>query len=1343
MFQKCALAGRLTCFVVLVNVGGGLSLAAEDWQNHQVLHINTEAPHATMVPYQDSAAAYAMNPDQSNRQQLLNGDWKFHWCAQPSERPVNFFEPGFDDSQWKTIPVPSSWQIEGYGTPIYSNTDYPFSTGNPPQIMDPVPSHYTKSRLPNPVGSYRHDFSIPADWNGMQIFLKFEGVESAFYLWVNGRKVGYSQDSFTASEFDITDYVTVGTNKLAVEVYRWSDGSYLEDQDMWRLSGIHRDVVLYAQPRQAIRDYFVLPKLDRSYRNGSLDVTVQVSNASASTENVQIDAELFDAIGQIVRTASAAASVAPGQTKPVRMSLQAGQVTPWSAETPYLYTLVLTSSAGEAISSRVGFRTIEIVDQEVLVNGRPVEFLGVNRHENDPDRGRVMTEEIMVKDILLMKRNNINIVRTSHYPNVPRWYDLCDYYGLYVMDEANIESHGMGYGDRSLSRDPSWRQAHIDRGVRMVHRDKNYPCVLFWSLGNEAGPGENFKFQREAMLAIDSSRPIHYEGNSDWGDMYSRMYPRIWEMENFPVDQLTKPFFVCEYAHGMGNAMGGLKEYVDVFRKERKIIGGCIWDFVDQGIRSRHSNDGQTAVVAPFGGSVEPGGSAFFAYGGSFNDHPNSGNFCVNGVTTGDRRQTAKLQEVKYLYQSILVDVIDAENGKIRVRNEYDFIDLDQFTCNWQLTANGQPVQSGVLAIGSVPAGQSKFAAVPFEPVEARPGVEYFVNLSWKLAKDTLYAEKGHEQAYFQFQLPVTATKTVLAKTGAPTVEPVSGGVRVKAGGTEVVFSRTTGSIAELKMNGKQIISEPAHGPLSSVYRARGDNDRESGWNDLKTFAQEVTDFDVEMVDGVCVVTTISRFTSSPGAEYYLLTRWCVDGSGVLVSDNSFDMTAAPILLARVGFDLKVAGDLTRVKYFGRGPFENYVDRKSGSNVGVYETTVDGMYEFYQKPQFCGNRSDVRWAALSDDSGKGVIFVASKPMNFHALPFTQEELGTRKYPCDLVKDGQVVIGLDAVTSGVGGTWGQDSTFEQYKLKRAHYNFRYRIQPYDGEIDASVYQEFSMAAAPEIAVESGGGAKVQCADPGASLSYSLQDRSGFKPYYRDTRLPRSGRVFVRSQKKGCIPSMAMLHYESTADRGGWSITASSEQADAGEVARNVADGNPGSIWHTRWKENIPEHPHFVQADMKETLSVAGFTYLPRQDGLENGNIKEYRFLVSLDGSQWTQAASGTFTRGGDVKKVLFASPVEARYFRLVSLSEVNGRSFTSAAEINVLLPDAGRIGSRQSPVTSRQSTVTSQQSPVTSRQSTVTSQQSPVTSQQSPVNSHQSPVTSHQLTVVSYQLSVIS
>ncbi len=1263
--------------LLMISVSGDNAFAAAEWQDQSVLHINTVAPHSTLAVHSEyKAAAESLSAARSERMFLLNGNWKFNWSAGPDQRPVDFYQVDYDDTSWHTIPVPSCWQIEGYGTPLYSNTRYPFNPDLIPDVMGPVEEAFLKFRLPNPVGSYRREFTLPAVWSDKQIFLKFEGVESAFYLWVNGCWVGYSQDSMTAAEFDITGLVKPGKNLLAVEVYRWSDGSYLEDQDMWRLSGIHRDVIVYAQPRQAVRDVFARPQLDSSYSTGQLAVTVLVENFAEKTAEVKVAADLLDDAGIKVNSAVNTAVLAPGAQTEIEFVLDAGKVNCWSAEEPYLYTLVVTNSAGESTSCRVGFRTVEIKDQQVLINGRPVEFLGANRHETDPDRGRVMTEELMLKDILIMKQNNMNIVRNSHYPNTPRWYELCDEYGMYVMDEANIESHGMGYGDNSPSNKPSWQAAHIDRGVRMVQRSKNHPSIIFWSLGNEAGPGENFKAVREAILAIDDSRPIHYEGNSRWGDVYSEMYPRIWSLANFNYAQLDKPYFVCEYAHGMGNAMGGLKEYVELFRRERKLIGGCIWDFVDQGIRSRHKSAEQngygSAVVAPLGGGVEPGDKHFFAYGGSFGDHPNSGNFCVNGIVSGDRRATAKLAEVKYLYQSIRAEAIDAAAGRIRISNEYDFIDLKEFTCNWDLLADGKVIDSGELEMGSVPPGTAKEFVIPFKPVNSEPGVEYFVNLSWKLIQDNLYAPKGFEQAYYQFGLPVTKARELIARSTAPIVIDTQEGIEVKAGPAQVSFSRHTGSIARLTLNGRLIIDQADNGPLCSVFRARGDNDRERGWHDLTGFAPEVTSFNSEMIDNVCVITSTSKYTSNAGAEYCLLARWYVDGNGLIVSDNSIDHSFGPELLPRVGFDLKVAGELRNVEYYGRGPFENYIDRKSAAKVGLYKTTVDGMYEYYQKPQFCGNRSDVRWFALSDDSGRGVMFVSEDDynMNFSALRFSQEELYSRYYPCDLVKDEKVIVTLDKVTAGVGGTWGQDSTFPEYKLKKQVYNFRYRIEPYNGQPSADVNNRFYLSEPAQYTVQ-GRAVTLSCADSLSAITYGSDPMQVSHEYVSGMKLSRSRHIFASTQRPGYLPALALLAGSSKIDRSNWQVTVSSEQADAGESAGQALDGDPRTIWHTRWRGDIPDLPHYYQVDMNQELVLNGFSYLPRQDEFKNGNIVKYEFYVSLDAQNWSVVSAGQLDSGIDIKRILFDQPVSARYFRLVSLAEANGRNFTSAAEINVL------------------------------------------------------------------------
>ena len=1247
----------------------GVMASEDDWQNQHVLHINTVAPHSTMVVYEDNVNAAKMEPERSSRQRLLNGDWKFHWVADPADRPVRFYQKDYDDSAWNTIPVPSNWQVEGYGVPLYTNITFPFNNENPPRIMDPVQADYTKHKLPNPVGSYRHRFEVPKTWDGMRIFLKFEGVQSAFYLWVNGEKVGYSQGSMTAAEFDITPYIKTGSNLLAAEVYRWSDGSYLEDQDFWRLSGIYRDVVLYAQPKQAIRDFFVLPQLDKTYTKGKLDVSVSVNNAADNDENVDIEAVLLDAKGKKVKTVSETISVRLHSTQTASLEMDAGKVRVWSAEIPYLYTLVMTTSAGESTACKVGFRTVEVADQQVLVNGRPVEFLGVNRHETDPDRGRVMTDEMMLKDILIMKRNNINIVRTCHYPDAPRWYELCDEYGIYIMDEANVESHGMGYGDRSVSRDPSWRAAHVDRGVRMVHRDKNHPCVIFWSLGNEAGPGENFNYQRQAMLDIDSSRPIHYEGNSEWGDVYSRMYPSLGTLAEYPKGNPTKPFFVCEYAHAMGNALGNLKEYVELYRQEKSLIGGCIWDFVDQGLRAHYGDDGKTAKVAPFGGGVNPDDNYFFAYGGSFGDHPNSGNFCANGVITSDRRDTAKLCEVKYLYQSIWVDVLDAKAGKVRVRNEYDFVNLNRFTCDWELTADGEVIQTGRLKTGSIPAATSKKVTIPFKDFVPEAGVEYFVNLSWKLAEDTLYAEKGFEQAYYQFQLPISSRQELIAKSPAPRVEKSGDRITVLAGTTEVVFSKATGSIAGLKMNGRDIITDTSDGPICSIYRAPGDNDR-FGWTGPDNFVREVTDFDMQMIDNVCVVTVRSSYASPESGAYEVLSRWCVDGNGLIVSDNRIDLTKGPGVLFRVGFDLKVASDLTNVDYLGCGPFENYVDRKAAARFGLYQTTVKQMYEFYHRPQFYGNRSDVRWAALSDKSGKGVLFVASDRMDFRAAEYTQKELASKKYPCDLVPDGKVVVSLNAGVTGLGGASCGPPTLEKYRLKPGHYRFRYRIQPYTGSVDTTVRRQFYMTEPPVFDTSRADKVTLQCDDPKARIEVAYDRPDAFKSYTQGDAITHTGKIFAKTSKDGFIPTVDMIYFRPEVDRSDWTVTVSSEER--GDWGKNAIDGKHDTFWHTRWRQDVPAHPHSIQVDMKKTMKLKGFTYLPRQDNNSNGNIREYEFYVSTDGKKWEKAASGSFRRQSALHTIEFENEVSARYFKLISLSEVNGAGYTSISEINVLV-----------------------------------------------------------------------
>ncbi|TFH39233.1 MAG: DUF4981 domain-containing protein, partial [Bacteroidia bacterium] len=795
----------LLCLVIGVFISVSTTAQVNDWENQQVIGINKESAHSTWVPYSDINQSLRGVPGNSPWYQSLNGTWKFNWVNHPDLRPLEFYKSGYDVSYWDDIPVPSNWQLQGYGKPIYTNVRYPFAK-NPPNIMGPAPAGFTKNELPNPVGSYKRDFIIPSEWDGREIFVHFAGVSSAFYIWVNGEKVGYSQGSMTPAEFNITDYVKGGDNSIAVEVYRWSDGSYLEDQDFWRLSGIFRDIFMYAVPKITLWDYFLRSDLNEDYSRASFTADLEFRNFEAKG-TWSVDAYLLSGgeeykdqeplVSREVKGVSAKAGL--------KMRLEAAIENPrlWSAEIPELYNVVFVlkdpeGSVAEVLRSTFGFREVEIRDQQLWVNGKSIKIKGVNRHEHDPVTGRYVSLESMISDITLMKQFNVNTVRTSHYPNHPDWYELCDRYGIYVIDEANVESHGMGYGEASLGHDAGWQKAHIDREISMVERDKNHPSIIIWSMGNEAGPGVNFVACREAILAIDKSRPIHYERYNEVADIESTMYPSVEWLENTGKKDDPKPFLMCEYAHAMGNAVGNLQEYWDVIETYPRLIGGCIWDWVDQGLRKE-----------------VPGkkGEYFFAYGGDFGDRPTDWNFCINGLTTPDRQVTPKMEEMKKVYQYIGIETTGGSPGEIRVTNKYQFINLSQYIASWELTLDGRPIDEGVIGSINIAPGESGVVEIPLDDISYEAPGEYHLTVTFSLRKGTAWAEAGHEVAWEQFLLPYATTMQYDTRYEMKRSEifPLHTGEKgdnliIDGKNFSVEFNRVAGTITSLTYSGVKVI---------------------------------------------------------------------------------------------------------------------------------------------------------------------------------------------------------------------------------------------------------------------------------------------------------------------------------------------------------------------------------------------------------------------------------------------------------------------------------------------------------------------------------------------------------
>ena len=1014
--------------------------AMHDWENQNIISINKEPAHATLMVYQDEKSALQGNRYGSHYYKSLNGKWKFHWVSKPADKPTDFYKKEFDVNWWDEIDVPGNWQMCGYGIPIYLNIPYPFKK-NPPYIQ----AEY------NPIGSYRLDFTIPEDWSQRQIFIHFDGVESAFYLWINGQMVGYSQGSRTPAEFNITPYISNSKNVLAVQVYRWSDGSYLECQDFWRLSGIFRNVYMFSTPRIHIRDFEVSCTMDENYHNAILHVSTWIHNYSKDIlHDYKLEVTLRDdqneLVGKNVLMQSDIESLAPNSESIVKTEAAVENPAKWTAEQPNLYSLLfgLKDTQGNTIeieSCKFGFRKVELKNGQLLVNGIPIRFKGVNRHEHDPKTGHYVTKESMLRDIKLMKQFNINAVRTSHYPDDPKWYELCDKYGLYLIDEANIESHGMGYHpDETLGNNPEWENAHIDRIQRMVERDKNHPSVLIWSMGNEAGDGCNFEKASNWIHQRDPSRPVHYERaeQRSYVDIYSPMYMSIDGLKRYASTNENKPLIMCEYAHAMGNSVGNLQDYWDVIESERELQGGFIWDWVDQGLW-KSTSDGRN----------------FFAYGGDFGDNFNDGNFCCNGLVQPDRNPNPSLYEVKKVYQSIKVEALNILAGVFRVQNKYDFLSLDFLEIVWEMTADGKVIQTGQLPSLNLAAGGAREIIIPYTHPQVQAGSEYFLKIKFILAEDQSWAEKDHLVAWEQFKLPFQVPqvgKFDIKSISDLRVEKSERFIKIAGKNFEIRMGKKTGVIESFLFKEKKIIASDL---VPNFWRVPTDNDignkmpyRLSVWR-FAGPGRKVEAVNVEQQDANKVKIHVSFSLPAGGSK--LDITYTIFGSGdVLVDENlSFGMQLPE--MPRFGMQMKIPGEYSTMTWYGRGPQETYWDRKTGAAIGQYSGSVQDQIHPYIRPQECANKSDVCWVTLTDNQGAGVLIVGMPSIDISAWPFSMEDLEKADHTFELPQRSYLTVNIDFKQMGVGGdnSWGA-RTHPEYCLTAQKYRYKFRISPLSGE-----------------------------------------------------------------------------------------------------------------------------------------------------------------------------------------------------------------------------------------------------------------------------------------------------
>ena len=970
---------------------------APEWENELVNYVNVEPARAYSFPLASTAAALTPELPETPYVKSLDGTWRYNWCGAPDQRPRDFWKPDFDDRAWYTIDVPSCVEMKGFGVPQYSNIKYP----HPPKPP------YT-DRAYNPVSSYRTTFTVPADWKGRPVFLRFEGVYSAYYVWVNGKKVGFSEDSCTAHEFNVTPYLDTSRadapNTLAVEVYRWSDGAYLEDQDFFRFSGIYRSVLLFSPPPVEIRDFFFRYDLAADFKSAQVKLAVELRRlAGAPTGAVACTAALYDAAFRKVADLERTGQRENGTFLDFACALPTPRL--WSAEDPCLYTLVLQTQpaqprlAPDIRAAKVGFMETELMPNGALhVNGKPVKFKGVNRHDASPVNGRAVTRAEMLRDVLLMKQYNIDTVRTAHYPNDPYFYHLCARYGLYVQAEANVESHGMGYGVACLASPPSWTQAHIDRCRDMVVNWRNLPCVFSWSWGNEAGQGPTFDLVDAACRAVDATRPTCYRQDCERFPIDGPGYPSIADV--VARGRRAKCSFLFEYAHSMGNALGNFAEYWDAFYASPSLTGGCIWDWVDQAVwveTDRTGPDGRR--------------QRYLAYGGDHDEQPNDGNFCANGILDAERNVTPKLVEVGHVHRNVKVERVEeagkgkAADGILQIWNRFAFTPLNRFAANWELLEDGVKVAGGAWDVPDVPPAAK--VRVPFpagvRAYARKPGCEYLLNVSFALRDDAPWAKKGHVIARDQIAVARAAAPAAPARDAAARAVEEGGRVTVAAGATVAVFSKKTGTLAKLTMNGRTVLADSAdgivRGPRLTCMRAFTDNDKwlrgafyASGLTQLRFHVRtfqvvKAPDGAIERVRAVVEVNGAKSAGFTHAADY-VFGR----GGALTIESRTTPFGRMPPALPRLGLSLMLDARLENMAYYGRGPFENYVDRCTGSFLGRYASTVTDQYVAYVRPQDNGYKGDVRWVTFTDGDGVGVKVTASAPLFVQALHYSCEDL---------------------------------------------------------------------------------------------------------------------------------------------------------------------------------------------------------------------------------------------------------------------------------------------------------------------------------------------------------------
>ena len=1267
MSSACLMMALWPCAWAQHNPLGGFAYGdkeaptGKEWESVEELALNKEYPRAYFFSFDNEAQAAQVRPEKSPYWLSLNGQWRFHWCKTPDERPKDFYKTNYDASGWDMTPVPSNWNVQGiqkdgklkYGLPIYVNQPVIFYHERKVDdwrqgVMRTPPQTWTTYEYRNEVGSYIRYFEVPREWKGREVYIDFDGVDSFFYLWINGKYVGFSKNSRNAASFNISKYLKKGQNKLAVEVYRNSDGSFLESQDMFRLPGIFRTVALRSTPKVQIRNLNVLTDTD-NLSDWQLKVTAEVRNLGkkeakdyrlqyAVYKNIlyKDDAQKVDAL----QATTEVQAVAPNAIEKVSAAIDVKQPDMWSAEAPNRYVLVaqLVDKKGkviEAASTYFGFRKVEIKDTKAeddsfgnagryfYVNGKPIKLKGVNRHETHPEQGHVVTHAQMEEEVMLMKRANINHVRCSHYPPDPYWFYLSDKYGIYLEDEANIESHEYYYGKESLSHPKEWEKAHTARVVEMVEAAYNSPSIVIWSLGNEAGPGQNFVTAYNHLKTLDTSRPVQYERNNDIVDMGSNQYPSVAWVKGAATGKydIKYPFHISEYAHSMGNAVGNLADYWEAIESSNYICGGAIWDWVDQALTN-----------------YTPDGKPYAAYGGDFGDFPNDGQFVMNGIIFADRTVKPQYYEVQKVYQNIKVKKLSFDT--FQITNKSYFEPMEGYEGVWKLYRNGELVEERSFDVS--PLKPQLKGVVTIAPKRMDSKSEYLVVIEFRQAADKPWAKKGFVQAREQFVIQEAGQKPAIATVAEGSALELSPDQKMIVGKDfSVMFDFDKGTIETLKYGNNTIIENS--GLALNAFRAFTNNDRwayqqwfAKGLHNLqhKALAKSVKanadgsySYSFTVQSQAPNAAKIEGGTASGRNKIVELTdrpftdadfRFVTNQVFTVYPDGSIEVQASIasnddfVNLPQLGYLVTMPKTYFRFTYYGRGKQDNYSDRKTGAFLGIYESDVLKEAGNFPKPQDVGHHQDSRWAALTNMRGAGAIFVGTQPMDVAALPYTAQEMTLAGHPFELPNPSATYLQLNIATTGVGGNSCGPTPLQRDRVMATQHRFGFIIRP----AQAKLAEAANVSASTEA------------------------------PAFVSGLINRS-----------TIPMKV--------------IFASSEEVGAGN-ATHLVDGNPNTIWHSAYSVTVAKHPHWVDFDLSKEVSFKGISYLPRTDEAGNGDVKDFSISVSDDAKTWKEVHKGSFSQNrGTPQQVLFKSPVKARYVRFTALSEQYGQDFASGAEFGLI------------------------------------------------------------------------